>query len=74
MPTKRETFEMSVESPTWGQVQRMAEMVLARLGGPKGAADGLSYESFYTLSLLASLNLDETKSAAYIFGRQYLTA
>jgi hypothetical protein len=62
-----------VESPTWGQVQRMAEVVIDRLGGPAGAAQGLSAESFYVLTILASLNLDEAKSAAFIFGKQYLT-
>jgi hypothetical protein len=60
----------SIESPTWGDLQRMAEVVMNRLGGPKGAADGLSWESFYTLSVLAVLKLDETKAAAPIFGRK----
>lgn len=63
----------SVESPTWGQLQRMAEVTMAAFGGPKGAADKLSYESFYTLSIVASLNLDAEKAAAYIFGKRYLT-
>lgn len=63
----------SIESPTWGDLQRMAEVVLDKLGGPEGAAKGLSWESFYTLSVLASLNLDDEKSKAFIFGKQYLT-
>lgn len=63
----------SIESPTWGQVQRMAEVTMSALGGSKGAADKLSWESFYTLSILAALNLDEAKAAAPIFGTKYLT-
>lgn len=63
----------SVESPTWGQLQRMAEVVMTKLGGPKGAADCLSWESFYALSILASLKLDENKATAPIFGKRYLT-
>ncbi len=63
----------SLESPTWGHLQRMAEVVIAKLGGPAGAASGLSYESFYTLSILASLNLDKAKADAPIFGKRYLT-
>lgn len=63
----------SVESPTWGHLHRMAKVVLEQLGGPAGAASKLSGESFYTLTVLASLNLDERKAAAFIFGRQYLT-
>jgi hypothetical protein len=63
----------TVESPTWGDLHRMAEVVMSALGGPKGAADRLSWESFYTLTILASLNLDAKKSAAPIFGTKYLT-
>ncbi len=63
----------SVESPTWGHLHRMAEVVMRELGGPAGAAHKLSGESFMTLTILASLNLDEKKSAAFIFGKQYLT-
>lgn len=62
----------TIESPTWGAVQRMAEVVINRLGGPPGAAQGLSAESFYALLILASLNLDEKKAKAFIFGKQYL--
>jgi hypothetical protein len=70
---KKETLEMRVESPTWGDVKRMAEVVIERLGGQGGAAQGLSWESYYTLTLLASLNLDEEKAAAYLFGKQYIS-
>lgn len=66
-------FNPTVESPTWGDVQRMAEVVINRLGGPAGASQGLSAESFYALTILASLNLDEAKSKTFIFGRQYLS-
>jgi len=62
-----------VESPTWGDVQRLADVVLHKLGGPAKAADGLSLESFYTLAILAALKLDAAKAAAPIFGRKYLT-
>ena len=62
-----------VESPTFGDLQRLADVVMHHLGGPKGAADKLSWESFYTLSLLASLNLDDAKASAFILGRQYVT-
>lgn len=62
-----------IESPTWGQVQRMAEVVLVALGGSKGAADKLSWESYYTLNLLSALKLDAKQSAAFVFGRQYIT-
>ncbi len=62
-----------VESPTWGHLQRMAEVVINKLGGPRGAAEGLSAESFYALAILASLHLDATKAAAPIFGKRYLT-
>ena len=73
MATEQEKFTPSVQSPTWGQVQRMAEAVFDRLGGPSGAASILSGESFYTLVLLASLKLDEEKANAPIFGKKYLT-
>lgn len=62
-----------VESPTWGHLQKMAEEVIDALGGPGGAAHDLSGRSFYALTLLASLMLDEKKSKAFIFGKQYLT-
>lgn len=63
----------AIESPSWGDVQRMAEVTISALGGPKGAADKMSWESFYTLSLLASLRLDADKAAAPIFGQRWLT-
>ncbi len=62
-----------VESPTWGDLQTMADVVLDTLGGPAGAANKLSARSFYALSILASLNLDEKKANGFIFGKQYLT-
>ena len=62
-----------VESPTWGQLQQTAETVIGLLGGPEGAASKLSYEKFYTLTILASLNLDSKKSEVPIFGVRYLT-
>ncbi len=62
----------TVESPTWGQVKRMADVVFINLGGPEGAANKLSYESYYTLSILVSLNLDKAKSKEFILGRKYL--
>ncbi len=71
--SKRIKCTPHVESPTWGDLQRMAEVVIARLGGPVEAAKGLSAESFYALTILASLNLDEKKQKAFIFGKQYLT-
>lgn len=71
--TKENLLGPRVESPTWGDLQRMAEVVIDKLGGPAGAANDLSYQSFYVLTLLASLNLDEKKSAAFIFGKQWLT-
>ncbi len=63
----------TVESPTWGHVRRMAQVVLDKLGGPSGAANALSYESFYTLTILASLMENEKRDKAFIFGKQYLT-
>lgn len=57
-------------SPTWGAVQRLASVVLEKLGGPAEAAKTLSDESFYTLSVLASLNLNEDQQAAYVLGRK----
>jgi len=73
--SKRKNIKVTphVESPTWGHVQRMAEVVTDLLGGPQGAANKLSAESFYALTILASLNLDEGKANAFIFGKQYLT-
>lgn len=75
MKTKRKEKppRASIESPTWGDLQRTADVVLNLLGGPKGAADKLSWDSFYTLTILASLNLDDEKRAAFIFGKKYLT-
>jgi hypothetical protein len=70
---KKEQLRPHVESPTWGDVQRLAEVVMHELGGPVGSAQKLSVASFYTLSLLASLRLDEKKAASFIFGKQYLT-
>ena len=63
----------SIESPTWGDLHRLAEAVAEILGGPAGAAKKLSFENYYTLSILASLNLDEEISKLFIFGKQYLT-
>lgn len=51
----------------------MAETVIAALGGPKGAADKLSWESFYALTLLASLKLDGDKAGAYLLGKRWIT-
>lgn len=73
MKTKKEKLNPHIESPTWGDLQRLADVVLHHLGGPKGAADKLSMESFYTLTILASLNLDDAKAKAFIFGKKYLT-
>lgn len=73
MKTRTEKLRPTIESPTWGHVQRMAEVVLDKLGGPAGAANGLSWESFYTLSILAALNLDEAKANAPIFGKRFLS-
>lgn len=70
---KLERIIGSVESPTWGHLQKMAEAVIQKLGGPAEAASGLSAESFYALYVLASLMLDEKKSKAFIFNKQYLT-
>lgn len=63
----------SVESPTWGDVQRLAHRCLELLGGPGEAAIKLSACSFYTLCILDALNLDEAKSNAPIFGKRHLT-
>lgn len=63
----------TVESPTWGHLRRMAQVVMDKLGGPKGAANALSYESFYTLTILAALTEDEKRDKAFIFGKQHLT-
>jgi hypothetical protein len=73
MAWKQVKTKPRVQSPTWGQVQKMAEVVLAKLGGPDKAADGLSAESFYALCLLASLKLDEEKAAIPILGKHYIT-
>ena len=70
---RKEALRLTAESPTWGHVQRMAEAVLAKLGGHRGAADSLSGESFYTLTVLASLRLDTQKAGAFIFATQYLS-
>lgn len=70
---RRHKVHPTVESPTWGHVQRMAEAVMRELGGPSGAASKLNAESFYALSILASLKLNQEKAAAYILGRQYIS-
>jgi hypothetical protein len=66
-------YKPTVESPTWGDLHQLAETVLRELGGPSGAAQKLNARSFYALSILASLNLDEKKSKAFILGTQYLS-
>ena len=63
----------TIESPSWGQLQKMATTIIDVMGGPKGAAEKLSWENLYCLSILASLNLDEVKAAAPIFGRRFLS-
>ena len=73
MKRKQLKIRPSIESPTWGDVQQMAASVIERLGGPSGAAQALNARSFYTLSILASLMLDEKKESAFILGKQYLT-
>lgn len=55
--------------PTWADVRRLAEVVMNLLGGPKGAADKLSIESFYTLAYLNALNTDGSKGKTPIIGR-----
>jgi hypothetical protein len=70
---RAEPLRPRIESPTWGELQRMAEAVMEEMGGPSGAASALSGPSFYALSILASLNLDDAKAKAFIFGKQYLT-
>jgi hypothetical protein len=65
--------KVTVESPTWGDLQKTAERVIELLGGPAGAAQKLSVEKFYTLTILASLMLDEAKANAPIFGTRYLS-
>lgn len=62
-----------IESPTWGQLHKMSVSVMEALGGPAGAAHKLNGESFYALTILSSLNLDEAKANAPIFGTRYLT-
>lgn len=73
MKTKNKTLEPHVQSPTWGDVQRMAENIMKKLqelvpakrgdsvlGGssPGGAADVLYGQDFYTLAFLSSLMVD----------------
>jgi hypothetical protein len=70
---KNKAVAPKVESPNWGHLQATAETVIDLLGGPKGAASKLSWEKFYTLTILASLNLDAEKSAAPIFGTRWLS-
>lgn len=49
---------LKVPVPTWGQVRKMAEKLLAELGGPQGAALRLTYDDFYVLGFLVSLHDD----------------
>lgn len=66
-------IEPHIESPTWGDVQRMAENIMKKLqelvpakrgdsvlGGssPGGAADVLYGQDFYTLAFLSSIVVD----------------
>jgi hypothetical protein len=64
--------EMTVESPTWGDLKKMSERVMELLGGNAAAASKLDSRSFYTLAVLASLNLNESKAGAFLFGKQFL--
>lgn len=58
-PASKPVYEpLPPRVPTTREVQRMASVVLEALGGPKGAADKLSVESFYALAYLAALNTD----------------
>lgn len=69
-PTK---LKPAIASPTWGDVQRMAENILKKLqelvpakrgdsvlggGSPGGAVDVLYGQDFYTLAFLSSLMVD----------------
>lgn len=63
----------TIESPTWGDLKRMAEVVMNRLGGPTEVAKGMSSEVYYTLCLLESLMLSEEKAKLPIFGQRFLS-
>lgn len=62
-----------VESPTFGQVQRLATTVIDLFGGPAGAAGKLSGENYVVLCILAALQpQDKAKLDLPIFGVEKL--
>ncbi len=73
MKTKRENIRPTVESPTWGDLNKMAEKVMDQLGGNAEASRKLDGRSFYTLAILASLMLDDGKADSPIFGKRHLS-
>ena len=70
---KKELIFPGIESPTWKDLQVMAETVMEILGGPSKASKKLKARNYYTLAVCASLMLDEEKGSRFIFGKQWLT-
>lgn len=64
-----------VQSPTFGQVQQMAESVMNALGGPAQAAKQMNGEAYLTLCVLQALQPeDPAKLDLPIFGVPRLEA
>jgi hypothetical protein len=70
---KKESIVVPIESPTWSDLQTMAEAVIEKLGGPKEASKKLGSRNYYTLALCSSLILDEEKGGKFLLGKQWLS-
>lgn len=56
------TLDLTPQPPSEATLKRMAEVVILALGGEKGAADKLSWESYYALCHLMTEGLGLAKN------------
>jgi len=64
----------SIESPTLFDLKTMAMNVIEKLGGRSAVANNFSYEDYYCLLILSTLNITkESPKNFFLFGKQYLS-
>jgi len=72
---KKKSDEMgfSIESPTLFDLKTMAANVIEKLGGARAVANSCSYEDYYCLLILSSLNITkESEKNFFLFGKQWI--
>ena len=63
----------SIESPTLFDLKTMAINVIQKLGGSRAVANGFSYEDYYCLLILSTLNITkESEKNFFLFGKQWI--